>query len=729
LSHLPPDRISAERTLPSATHDARAYVEEALRWLPEERVASGQWPVTGDSATATQSAEKDKEVMGEKSARILLADDNADMREYIKRILGEHWIVEAVSDGKSALEVARERAPDLVISDVMMPGLDGFELLRELRADPRTRRAPIILLSARAGEESRIEGLEAGADDYLVKPFSARELIARVGSHINIARIRGEAQEQVRHSQERLQLTSDTVPALISYIDTERRYQFCNRTYLEWFGLTFEDIIGKYIWDVLGAEAWEAIRPYMDAAFEGQTADFETEANYKLGGARWIHAVYTPHLGADGRVIGVVILVSDITARRKAEEDRERLLTAERVAREAADAASRAKDEFLATVSHELRTPLNAMLGWARLLSSGTLNDETAKRGLKSIEQNAKAQAQLVEDLLDVSRIISGKLRLNTEPVQVSRVIEAALDSVRPTAEAKGVTLQVSLDPDAGPVAGDAGRLQQVVWNLLSNAVKFTSKEGRVQVSLRRVDSQVEILVKDTGQGIDSEFLPYVFDRFRQADGTPTRAHGGLGLGLAIVRHITELHGGSVSVDSPGRGQGATCSVRIPLMALHERLDGDEHSRARLRGGVDLSFQPSLVLEGVKVLIVDDEPQTLLLLSTVLTECGAYVKTASSAEEGFRLVQSWGPGVIVSDIGMPDEDGYEFIKRVRKWAREAGAWIPAVALTAFARAEDRMKSLASGYQIHVPKPVEPAELIAVIRSLVERPTTPWNTAS
>jgi signal transduction histidine kinase/CheY-like chemotaxis protein len=421
---------------------------------------------------------------------------------------------------------------------------------------------------------------------------------------------------------------------------------------------------------------------------------------------------------------GLVVAFSDISSQVSARQERERLLTAERVARESADAASRAKDEFLATVSHELRSPLNAMLGWARLLSGGRLNDETMARGLKSIEQNAKAQAQLVEDLLDVSRIISGKFRLNNEPIRVVRVIEAAIDSVSPAAKAKGVRLQVTLDADAGPVSGDAGRLQQVVWNLLSNAIKFTPRDGRVQVRLMRINSHIEIVVSDTGQGIDPAFLPYVFDRFRQADGSSTRSHGGLGLGLAIVRHITELHGGSVAADSLGKGQGATFTVRLPLMVIHTKQSDEERVHPRSDSEGALHFKPSLSLEGVRVLVVDDEPETLLLLSTVLTQCRASVKTAPSAEEGFKEVQAWRPNVIVSDIGMPGEDGYAFMKRVKTWAREAGTWIPAVALTAYARAEDRMKALASGYQIHVPKPVEPAELIAVLVSLVERPATP-----
>ena len=419
---------------------------------------------------------------------------------------------------------------------------------------------------------------------------------------------------------------------------------------------------------------------------------------------------------------GVVCYFRDVSAQVFARKERERLLTAERQAHEAADAASRAKDEFLATVSHELRNPLNAMLGWARLLSAGSLQPETAARGLKSIEQNAKAQAQLIEDLLDVSRIISGKFRLNVEPTDVVRVVEAAIESVRPAADAKGVTLQATLDPGAGPVSADAGRLQQVVWNLLSNAVKFTPGGGRVQARLARVNSDLEIEVRDTGQGIASEFLPHVFDRFRQADRSSTRSHGGLGLGLAVVRHIVELHGGNVTAASAGKDQGATFTVRLPLVASHITSRAEEKQHQPVATESALNFTPSQSLAGVSVLVVDDQPETLLLLHNVLTQSGASVKTASSAEEGFRTVKGWRPDIIVSDVEIPPGEDRVFVYEA---SAEAGTRVPAVALTAYARVEDRMKVMASGFQVHVAKPVEPAEFVTVIASLVERAKVPW----
>jgi len=1119
LAHLPADRIGNTETLAPASKDSLGYVEEAGHWI------TGNGSTSSPPALLTGTASYQP---GQPTPRILLADDNADMREYVERILSSNWTVESVSDGASALEAARMHVPDLVLSDVMMPGLDGFELLRELRADASTREIPVILLSARAGEESRVEGMEAGADDYLIKPFSAKELVARIGSHLQLARQRRESREQIRNildsitdgfvsldrdwryvyinaqaermgvrpenlgktlwesfpeligsdleaqlrravdnnvsvefeggynermftnrayptadggltiyfkditerkraeealreSEERFSKAFNASPHLMTISTFEDgRYVAVNESMLRATGYKREEMIGHAA-DELGIFALPEGRAKLVKAFnkKGAVRDLEINLQGKDGrimtlllsaeiiaingkkcilttsnditqrkraeerigadlaamtrlrevgthcstagkdvetcfkeiigaaidltgadkgiiqlfdsvsrsltiaaskgfrkaflkffasvdndssacGAAMlsservivedvtqseifaskpslkvllnagVHAVQsTPLISGNGNLLGIISThfkqshrlsdretrlmdllarqAADFLERKRAEEilraseaqlrtlfdetplgaylvddefriravnptarpvfgdvpeligsdfdevmhrlwhkdyadeivkifrhtletgepyftperieerldlgvteyyewqinriplsrggygavcyfrdisaqvaartEREKLLAAERIAREEADAASRAKDEFLATVSHELRSPLNAMLGWSRLLSGGKLPEETAARGLRAIEQNAKAQAQLIEDLLDVSRIISGKFRLSHEPIRLSPIIEAAVDSIRPAAESKGVKLLLTLDPDAGPVLGDAGRLQQVVWNLLSNAVKFTGKGGRVQVALLRVNSRVEIVVSDTGQGISPEFLPHVFNRFSQADGSNTRAHSGLGLGLAIVRHITELHGGTVTADSDGQGHGATFTVKLPLMVMQAKHDDGERVHPGVNRDVGLQLKPTL--QGTRVLVVDDDPDTLLLLSAVLTESGAYVKTASSAEEGFTEVKAWRPNLIVSDIGMPGENGYEFMTRVKAWGRETGTWIPAVALTAYSRVEDRMKTLAAGFQMHLPKPVEPAELVAVIESLIE----------
>ncbi|HVG21980.1 MAG TPA: PAS domain S-box protein [Blastocatellia bacterium] len=539
---------------------------------------------------------------------------------------------------------------------------------------------------------------------------------------------RQRAQEALRKSEERFAKAFESSPLALTITSLKsRRLLEVNEVFTRLSGYTREEAVGRTTLELgLWARASDREAELAMVSEHGHVRSIEYRFCMKDGTER-IGLLSAEQIEIGGEPCALTV-IEDITEKKRAEAEREQLLASEREARREAEEANRMKDEFLATVSHELRTPLNAILGWARLLSGGRLDDETTTRGLKSVEQNAKAQAQLIEDLLDVSRIISGKFRLKAQPLELAPVIEAAIDSVRPAAEAKGVRLQVVLDPDAGPVSGDAGRLQQVVWNLLSNAVKFTPKGGRVQVRLMRIDSHIKLEVSDTGQGITHDFLPYVFDRFRQADGSASRSHGGLGLGLAIVRHIVEMHGGSVAVDSLGKGQGATFAIRLPLIVTHRRASREERAHPRVDGEGGLHFQPSPTLVGVKVLIVDDEPESLLLLSTVLTQSGANVKTATSADEGFALVKEWRPDVIVSDIGMPGEDGYSFMNRVKAWAREAGTWIPAVALTAYARTEDRMKALASGYQIHVPKPVEPAELITVLVSLVERPASPWKPA-
>lgn len=383
-------------------------------------------------------------------------------------------------------------------------------------------------------------------------------------------------------------------------------------------------------------------------------------------------------------------------------------------ARDEAEAGNRAKDEFLAVVSHELRTPLTPILSWVRLLSGGQLDSGASGRALASIERNARSQAQLIDDLLDVSRIMAGKIRLDVQQLELPGIIEAAVDSTRPAADAKQIRVQILLDPRAGVVAADPERLQQVFWNLLSNAIKFTPKGGRVQVQLQRVNSHVEVSVSDTGQGIDAEFLPHVFDRFRQADSSSRRAHGGLGLGLAIVRNIVELHGGRVHATSRGEGQGATFSVELPLSILHPSV---APVRVHPRTSEVVPFQPARTLDGVRVLVVDDEPDTLETIETILAQCGAEVRTASSAASALETLQQWTPHLIVSDIGMPGDDGYALIQRVRALAPDAGGQVPAIALTAYARVEDRLRVLAAGFQMHVPKPIEPAELVAVISSV------------
>ena len=574
-AHLPMERIGEPPAVTPAPLSAAPYIEEALRWLPDE-VSSEVVTPPIVSALA-------------RDARILLADDNADMRDYVRRLLAHHWTVETVADGQAALEAVQARPPDLVLTDVMMPRLDGFGLLHALRTDPATRSIPVILLSARAGEESRVEGLAAGADDYLVKPFSARELVARVNAHLQLARLR------------------------------------------------------------------------------------------------------------------------------------EEMMKREQVARAQAEDANRAKDEFLATLSHELRTPLNSILGWAVMLKNRQTDVTSWPHALDVIERNARAQSQLIEDLLDVSRIITGKLRLDVRAVELVGVINAAIDAVRPAAEAKGIRLTSVLDPKAGPIAGDPDRLQQVLWNLLANAVKFTPRQGRVEVRLERIDSHVAVVVKDTGSGIGDDVLPQIFDRFHQADGTTTRRHGGLGLGLALVKHLIELHGGSVRADSAGHDRGATFTVELPLMA---QLTFDETIPAQAASRRQAPAVPPLMLEGLRLLVVDDDADTRELFTRLFGQQGAAVVVAASTADALTEFAKRAPDVLLCDIEMPEQDGYALIREVRRISAKQGGTVPAVAVTAYGSVDDRIRLLSAGFQMHVAKPVDPDELVAVVASVTGRVAAP-----
>ena len=467
---------------------------------------------------------------------------------------------------------------------------------------------------------------------------------------------------------------------------------------------------------------------------------FFVEPAYTIANLTSTHVVFTVLFIIGGAVISI-LSESMHRARYRAEQsaekarreiaERERIeselktsVEREKAALVESEIAHRAKDEFLATVSHELRTPLNSMLGWSQMLQTGRLGAEDQMQAFETIERNARHQAQLIEDVLDMSRIITGKVRLDVRRVEPVTVIEQAIEVVRPTADAKGVRLSTVLDPDAGPVSGDDSRLQQVFWNLLSNAIKFTPSGGLVEVRLSRVDSKVEISVSDTGEGIDPAFLPFAFDRFRQAVGNTSRLHGGLGLGLAIVRHLVELHGGAVEANSDGIGKGSVFTVRLPVLTTSsvESPIGSPPSDFLATDGTG-SFEFNPALTGIRVLIAEDEPDSRELLRAILAGCGASVTACANAKDCLAELQKLKPDVLVSDLGMPEEDGYWLIERVRELAPEDGGRIPAMALTAYARVEDRVKALSAGFQTHVPKPVEPSELVAAVASLAQSSPT------
>ena len=411
--------------------------------------------------------------------------------------------------------------------------------------------------------------------------------------------------------------------------------------------------------------------------------------------------------GPRGAIDHLMVLVQDITDRKRAEQEREQVLHGELEARRQAETASRAKDQFLATLSHELRTPLSPILAWSDLLRRHTLPREQTDRGLAAIARNAASQARLIDELLDVSRIVSGKLRLELRPVDLALAVLDAVDVMRPTAEAKDIEVQVAVDRATCHVMGDSDRLRQVMWNLLSNAVKFTPHGGRVRVTLRRSGAHAQVVVADTGQGIPAAFLPFVFERFRQVDTTSTRRHGGLGIGLAIVHELVELHGGHVVADSAGEGRGAVFTVEIPLAADARPVETSRSARVG-----------DAALDGLRVLVVDDEPDSNEVVRTLLTACGADVRTATSAREALAVVESWLPDVVVSDLAMPEEDGYSLLARMRAYGPPLHS-VPAIALTAYSAPSDREHALSAGFQAHVAKPVRTADLVGAVVAACE----------
>jgi signal transduction histidine kinase len=526
-------------------------------------------PLAGDAARPAPP----EPPAGRAPARILVVADDPDLRGYLASLVDTRWTAEASADASAALAAARERAPGLVLVDGDAAGIDAPGLARALRADPRTKRIPILMVSASAAQEGEDD---AGPDEYLPKPFASRDVVTRIASHLELARVRDEA--------------------------TRREQQ----------------------------------------------------------------------------------------------------------ARMDAEAANRAKDEFIAMISHELRTPLGAILIWAQLLRTEELDAAATARAVGMIERSTKTLAQLIDDLLDVSRIIAGKLAFEMRPVDLRFVVETALDAAQPAAQARGVTIERLVEPGVPAVSGDAGRLQQAVGNLLANAIKFTPEGGRVRATLERVAGHARIRVADTGTGISPEFLPFIFERFRQADTTSTRKQKGLGLGLAIARHIVEMHGGSIEAESRGEGEGSTFTVTLPLAGGHEPAPPP----------ADETLEGSSTLSGVRILVVDDEEDAREAMVVLLRQAGATVAAAGSAAEALESLRARAPDLLLSDIAMPGEDGYALIRRVRALPDDRGGRVAAAALTAYATLEDRRKALQAGYNDHIPKPVDPSRLITAVSTLV-----------
>ena len=503
-------------------------------------------------------------------------------------------------------------------------------------------------------------------------------------------------------------------------MDATGRVTFWNPTATQMFGWTREEALGQILADLI-------IPPHLRGAHKRGLERFlrtgeasllnrrlEVTGIRKDGSEFPLELAVTPL--REGEYYTFHAFIRDITEPKRAEAERERLLADAEQARDQAEAASRAKDQFLATLSHELRTPLTSIVGWVYLLRSGQLEPEAVARGLETIERNAMLQAQLVSDILDMSRIMAARFRLMVRPVDLSPLIAAAIDSLMPAARAKGLHVQPVLDPSAGPVLGDPDRLQQVFWNLLSNAIKFTAEGGRVQMKLAVTDGSAEVTVEDDGVGIPADFVPHVFELFRQRDSSNTRAHGGLGLGLSVVRHLVELHGGTVHAQSAGEGQGATFTVRLPLL----RTADQPVPRPLAETASDAASTPEPPsLEGVSVLVVDSGADVREVITDVLKRSGARVEAAASAQEALDTLLRTRPDVLLTEIDLPDETGYALLRKVRSLPEDGGR-TPAAALTTRSRVEDRVESLLAGFQMHLDKPVQPAELLAVVANLARR---------
>jgi signal transduction histidine kinase len=657
--------------------------------------------------------------------RVWVLEDSALEAEMARRALSTSQDVVVFDDGSVVLErIANGTLPDVLVLDSQLLGVGGLEVCRVVRERYGPMVLPILMLTVQGGKEDVVEALHAGANDYVTKPYHVAELVARVGTLVNAARLAATQASRTRQ----LALGAAVGAAL-----TEGRglAEVSRRA-----AVAIAERLGAYVVEVWAQSAGGLV---LSAAVRTtETVDVPHDLIHRAAdGAQHQTQLdseqasfFALPLVVRGEVVGVLgvacrdargvaeslATVSNLVAlglaRARAEEERVVLLERERNARGEAEAANRSKDDFLAMVSHELRTPLNAITGWTGMLLEGSLDGARTKRAYESIDRNARAQAQLIEDLLDIGRITSGQLRLSESNVDVGSVAEMALESVRITADNRGVNLDARIDADAGQIFGDAARIQQVVWNLLSNAIKFTPKGGSVTMSVSRQATAIVIEVTDTGIGIDAEFLPRVFERFKQADASATRTRGGLGLGLAIVRHLVELHGGTIEARSEGLGKGSTFTVMLPVEAGKR----DHRAGAIVRSARPAPLDRPREIEGLRVLVVDDEPDARELIRVLLESCNIEVVTAASAAEAMDVVRSKRLDVVLSDVAMPDEDGLSFIRRVRLLERDENGRVPAVALTAYARLEDRTRALRAGFNAHVAKPVEPNELLAVLSS-------------
>ncbi len=774
----------------------------------------------------------------EPKVNVLLVDDHPEnllALEAILDSLGQN-LVRATS-GAEALRNLLNQDFAVILLDVQMPDMDGFETAALIRQRERSRHTPIIFVTAFNTSDNMVfKGYSLGAVDYLFKPIEAEILKSKVAAFIDLFQKSAEVKRQatqlaamnaeLKKREEMFRSLSACSPVGIFLTDPHGKCTYANPRYHAIFGLTPEQSLDEgWISTIHHEDQQSVVTNWYAAAAEGTEYKGEFRIITPDGTERWVHVSSSPMLSEETNVIGFTGTTEDITERKKAEEEHIKLIR-EQTARQEAETANRLKDEFLATLSHELRTPLTSILGWARLLRQRKLNQEAIARAIETIERNAGLQAQLIEDILDVSRIMRGKLSLNICPVNLVSLTSTVINSIRLEAEAKQIQIEYivelgetddtltqrhdaenreNLPTSSVFVSGDPNRLQQILWNLLNNAIKFTSSDGRVELRLEVVKENgslemaqgrrggqggqggqgghggrggqgreggrggekdnlslssssvnyAQITITDTGVGISSEFLPHVFDRFRQADGSITRNHGGLGLGLALVRYLVEMHSGSVHADSPGVGQGATFTVKLPLLKRHQQandhtlteecLNQEYATTAKVEENFKkVSIVPptwklkqteqttkiapstfsSLIAEsplnGLQVLVVDDDTDTLEYVATVLQDSGAEVTAVGSVQLALLAIAKFLPDVLISDISMPQEDGYTLIRKIRRLQPEQGGNLPAIALTAYARSQDCQQALDAGFQMYVTKPVEPNQLINSVAKLMQR---------
>ena len=632
---------------------------------------------------------------------LLNVDDYEPGRYSRSRVLrNAGFAVVEAGTGDEALRMVRLAKPQLVLLDVNLPDMSGLEVCRRIKADPDLEQTLVLHVSATSvTTDSKVRALIAGADSYLAEPVDPEELIANVNALLRLKR----AEEQLRQMNATLQAIVSSTPVAIVTLDHDGLVRRWNVAAERIFGWSADEVLGHRL-PIAPADGAPAFAASLGcAATDGVSSSFDALVRRRDGTAIDVLVSVAPLRDGRGRIDGVLAVVDDITERKRSEREIARLYAE-------SQAANRSKDEFLATLSHELRTPLNAMLGWVRLLRTGSLPELRSAHALEVVERNTLAQMRLIEDILDVSRIVSGKLQLRSQSVDLAQIVESAAETIRPTAEAAGIQLHVRIEPQSGSdalrTAGDLQRIHQVVSNLLSNALKFTPAGGRIDVTVRRLQDSGEIAVRDSGAGIDPALLPFVFDRFRQGDSSTARVHGGLGLGLAIVRHLVQAHGGHVTAASAGPGQGSTFTVAFPIVPVPVSPEPSaEDALTGLR-----SF------EGLSVLVVEDDADSRSLIETLLLARGADVTTSGSAEQALRVLAERPVDVLVADIGLPVVDGFDLLRAVRSIASLEN--LPAIAVTGFASEEDRLRATAAGYAAHLPKPVDADVLAGTIARVV-----------